>query len=192
MSQQSEVSSLIHEANRLRFESPQEARRLYTQAIELAHQDNLWRELIHALKGRGQIERDLNNNKAAVGLYEQAAALCREAGDPLLLAHTVRHVGDIHQDIKHDDLAAACYVEALAIYRAEPNTAPLDLANAVRPFALLKENAGEIEEAKRLWAEARDLYAASNIPQGVAECSRRLRRLESKPTPHPIRLEQEH
>lgn len=174
---QAEVLSLMRDANRLRFERPQEAHRLYAEAVELSRRAHLQRELIQALKGLGQIERDLNNDEAALELYEQALVLCRDADDPLLLAHTVRHVGDIHQDIKRDDLAAPCYAEALAIYRGEPETTPLDLANAVRPFALLKENAGEKEEAKRLWAEARDLYAASNIQQGVAECSRHLQRL---------------
>ncbi len=89
----------------------------------------------------------------------------------------MRHLGDIHRDAGRDDLAALCYEEALSIYRAQGETVPLDLANTVRPFVLLKEKAGELEQARRLWSEARDLYAACNVPQGVAECSRRLSHL---------------
>lgn len=175
-----DVVELLREANRLRFERPHDAHRLYAEALERSRQAGMKRELIRALKGLGQIERDLDNGAAALALYEEAAALCRKEGDALMLAHTVRHLGDIHQEGGRDDLAEPCYNEALSIYRRENETLPLDLANTIRPFALLKENAGEVEEAKRLWAEARDLYAVANVAQGVAESSRRLARLESQ------------
>jgi hypothetical protein len=45
------------------------------------------------------------------------------------------------------------------------------LANAIRPLAILKERAGEVEEAIHLWRQARDLYAAVNVQAGVAESS---------------------
>ena len=174
-----DINELMSEARGLRFKNPEAAHRVYANAVERCREAQLHRELIEALKGLGQIERDLSNPRVALPLYKEAVALCREQEDALLLAHTVRHVGDIHQDLERDELAASCYEEALVIYRANKETQPLDLANTIRPFALLKENAGETEEAKRLWAEARDLYAASNIKEGVAECSRRLTRLEN-------------
>src|ERR1051325_4547503 len=173
-----EIVALLQRANRLRFENPAQARRLYTEAIEAGRRSGSTRELIQALKGLGQVERDENNPNSALLLYEEALTLCRAAGDALLLAHTVRHVGDIHQDMEREDLAEPCYREALEIYRSNQRTDPLDLANAIRPFALLKQNAGEKEQAKDLWAEARDLYSTSGVPQGVAECARRLRLLE--------------
>jgi len=173
------VVELMQEANRVRFERPLEAHRLYADAVERCRQNGPRCELIKALKGLGQIERDLNNSEAALLHYEEAVALCREEGDALLLAHTVRHVGDIHQDAGRDDLAEPCYVEALSIYRNNTETSPLDLANTIRPFALLKENTGQVDEARRLWAEAKDLYTTSNVPEGVVECSRRLRLLPS-------------
>ena len=175
-----ELLELMREANRLRFERPHDAHRLYAEAIERCRQAGMKRELIRALKGLGQIERDLDNGAAALTLYEEAVALCRQEGDALMLAHTVRHVGDILQEGGRDDLAEPCYYEALSVYRCDNETPPLDLANAIRPFTLLKENAGEVEAAKRLWAEARDLYAVANVAQGVAESSRRLARLESQ------------
>ena len=172
---------LLSEANRARLEDrPADAHRDYAAAVALCRQSGARSELIRALKGLGQIERDLGHGDAALPLYEEAVAICRGEGDPLLLAHTVRHVGDIHRDAGRFELAEPCYVEALTIYRNDEHTEPLDLANAIRPLAILKDNAGEVEEAMQLCAEARDLYAAANVPEGVAESSRRLTRLEAR------------
>ena len=171
-------AELMRKANTLRFEHPAEARRLYGEAAEQARQHGSCQQLIQALKGLGQIARDLRANDLALRLYEEAVALCRKENQALLLAHTIRHVGDLHQDMKRDDLAAPCYEEALEIYRSHAETRTLDLANAVRPFALLKEHAGAIDEAKQLWTEARDLYASANVQAGVKECSRHLSILE--------------
>lgn len=85
--------------------------------------------------------------------------------------------GDILWEEGRLDLAEPCYHEALQIYRAGRRTPPLDLANAIRGLAILKEDTGVTEEAKRLWAEARSLYAAVDIKEGVAESSARLARL---------------
>lgn len=174
-----EAVRLMRKANRARLEDrPADAHRDFAAAVMLCRRSGARRELVRALKGLGQIERDLDHGGAALPLYEEAVAICREESDALLLAHTVRHVGDIHQDAGHAGLAEPCYVEAITIYRNDQQTEPLDLANAIRPLALLKDDAGEIEEAKRLWAEARDLYAAANVREGVAESSRRLARLD--------------
>jgi len=56
-------------------------------------------------------------------------------------------------------------------------TAPLELANTIRPFAILKERAAEAGQAVLLWREARDLYLAVNVQEGVAECSEHLTKL---------------
>ena len=105
--------------------------------------------------------------------YRIAVAACRK-GDPLRLAHTVRHLGDAYRQARQDHLAEPCYVEALETYRQHPNEQPLDLANALRGFALLKENQGSIEAAQPLWTEAHDLYASTNVSAGVAESAARL------------------
>ena len=168
---------LMSEANRLRFEDPHEAHRLYADAVAQARELGLRLELIQALKGLGQIDRDLNRGDAALSLYEEAVALCREEHDPMLLAHTIRHLADILQAAGRNALAEPCYDEALSIYRNHHETPALDLANAIRPLALLKESQHDYETAKRLFVEARDLYASCNIAEGVAEMSRRAARL---------------
>ncbi len=63
---------------------------------------------------------------------------------------------------------------SIGVTRKPPS---LDLANAIRPLAILKDDAGEVEDAKRLWEEARDLYAAADVREGVAESVARLARL---------------
>jgi tetratricopeptide (TPR) repeat protein len=170
--------TLIERANKARREHRlADAHRDFVEAVALCRHKDTQRELVQALKGLGQVLRDLGHAEAARPLYEEAVALCRRNDDPLALAHTIRHLGDIHRDTGRPDLAEPCYDEALALYRSTERTAPLDLANAIRPLAILKEGAGEIEEARLLWQEARDLYAAVKAEQGVRECSARLERL---------------
>ena len=73
--------------------------------------------------------------------------------------------------------ARPCYEEALTIYREHSETSALNLANAIRGFALLKSDAGETEQAKSLWQEARTLYIAAAVPPGVQESDAQIERL---------------
>jgi tetratricopeptide (TPR) repeat protein len=172
---------LANEASQSRRENRvSDAKRQWAEAVELSRQSGNKKELIQALKGSGQIERDMGNNGAALPFYQKAVALCREQDDPLSLAHTVRHLGDVYRSAGQLELAEPCYREALSIYRSHTQTAPLDLANALRPMAILKEQTGEPEAAKPLWEEARQLYASVNVPEGVAESSKRLAQLAGK------------
>ena len=66
---------------------------------------------------------------------------------------------------------------SLQIYRALPEVAPLDMANALRASALLKEKIGQRDEAAALWREARTLYETAGIAAGAEEASRRLESL---------------
>lgn len=153
-----------------------DARREFGAALDLARRSGSKQLQVPALKGLAQIERDAGNAAAAVPLYEDAVSDCRAIGDRLLLAHTVRHLGDAHQDLDQLVQAENCYREALSLYRAgDPR--PLDLANAVRSYALLKERTGEQAEARELWTEARRLYASVNASGGVEESTSHLQEL---------------
>ena len=160
-----------------------DALREFSEAVALCRQGGTPRDLIEALKGLGQIERDMGRGDAALPLYVAAVKLCRKESDALLLAHTVRHLGDIHQDAGRFDDAEPCYREALAIYRSETATGKLDLANALRPFAILQEQRANKDEAIRLWSEARDLYDAVGVREGVEEATRRLAYLSARSAP---------
>ena len=70
-----------------------------------------------------------------------------------------------------------CYHEALTLYRRNERTAALDLANAIRPLAMLQEQKGEVKQARSLWAEAKELYAAADVDAGVGESSRHIANL---------------
>jgi tetratricopeptide (TPR) repeat protein len=173
---------LLREATRARRENRHaDAKHTIVEAVDICRKTENRSDLAKALTGLGQIERDLHNNEAALGHYKEALAIYRAEGDALRIAHTVRHVGDIHQHEGHRELAEPCYREALKIYRSQERTPPLDLANAIRGLAILTFDAGEAEEAKTLWLEARDLYAGVNVAAGVAESIRRLALLERGP-----------
>ncbi|MBI3450238.1 MAG: tetratricopeptide repeat protein [Acidobacteria bacterium] len=113
--------------------------------------------------------------------FAEAVALCRVEGSPLRLAHTIRHLGDVHREAGRADLAEPCYREALEIYRRHPEAPPLDLANALRPFALLEEARGGNDPARAMWEEARGLYAAVGVAAGVKECEEHLAKLGGNP-----------
>jgi tetratricopeptide (TPR) repeat protein len=178
----SDVSDdLTRHASRARREHrPGDAKRDLVEAVDLCRRAGTRIELAKALTGLGQIERDLHEIDAARGHYEEAVAIYREEGDALKLAHTIRHLGDILRHEEQRELAESCYREALDLYRAHAQTPPLDLANAIRGWAILKGDAGEVREARLLWEEARGLYSAVKVEAGVAESSRRLALLERR------------
>ena len=127
-----------------------------------------------ALAVRAKAERDAGRSEAAIALYGQAAEIARRDGDVLALAHRLRHIGDIHLGAGRIDQAAPFYDEALALYRSRQDAKPLDLANALRPMALLCEARKEPEAARLCWTEARALYEQTGVAAGVAECTRHL------------------
>jgi len=128
----------------------------------------------HVLRELGELARNQHDPDTAQVQYEQAVALLRNSDDRLKLAHTIRHLGDIHAGRHHWYQADRCFVEALEIYRSHPSPGLLDFANAIRAYAALKAEIGQRNEARALWAEARELYEAEGIAAGVEECSRRL------------------
>jgi len=117
---------------------------------------------------------------ASIGSYayvlkcKLAVATSRNVGDPLKVAHAVRHLGDAYYYAGRAAQAEACYAEALSIYRGNEQRQLLDLANAIRSFAVLKDYVGWPAEAKGLWQEAHDLYLGVNVPAGIAESAARL------------------
>ncbi len=147
------------------------------EAVAICREVGAQHELVHALRKLGHVEQEMGRHDATRALYEEAVSISRRQGDPLLLAHSVRHLGDIHRRLGRVEAAEACYDEALTLYRNHEQPPTLDFANAIGPMAMLKEKAGAVDEARKLWQEARDLYAEIDLQEGVAECSRHLARL---------------
>ena len=123
------------------------------------------------------VDRSLRDLETSQKHYRQASEIYRSLDNLLNTAHTVRHAGDILREQKKPDLAARLYTESLEIYRSHKDTTPLDLANAIRGFALLKEEAGDCQEALSLWHEARGLYELAGIEPGVSESDAQIRSL---------------
>jgi len=163
-------TSLLHQGYEARFDHRlPEARDLFTRALAKARASHHTEHLVQSLIALGKTERDLKNLGAAHLYYQEAAALYRKLDDPLKLAHTIRHLGDILQDQGLFHLAEPHYVEALALYRAHPEAPPLDLANAIRGYAVLKTQTFQKKEALALWHRARDLYHGLDLAEGAAE-----------------------
>jgi tetratricopeptide (TPR) repeat protein len=146
-----------------------DARKYFAEAVERCRKVNDRLLLAQALSGLGQIERDLGNAAAALKHYGAAVDLRRTQDDPLLLAHGLRHVADILREQRQPAIAAPCYEEAIELYRNQEKAPALDLANAIRGYALLKADIGDPEEATFLWHEAMALYAEAGVQAGVAE-----------------------
>jgi tetratricopeptide (TPR) repeat protein len=146
-----------------------EARNCFSRALHLcgASDDKLHSAQAHA--GLGQIERDRKNTGAALKHYQLAVELYRKQDAPLALAHTIRHVADILLEEGNLEPAQRHYEEALAIYCAHEETPALDLANALRGYALLTEKSGKTEEATMLWQRTQALYEQLGIEAGVKE-----------------------
>jgi len=113
-------------------------------------------------------------NLAYVLKYKVAVARARRSDDRLRLAHSVRHLGDAYYYARRPALAEPCYLEALSIYRRDNQTRPLDLANSIRSFAVLKHESGATKEAQHLWQEAHHLFQSLKMPAGIAESAARL------------------
>ena len=123
------------------------------------------------LRALGEATRRKDSDASRTN-YEEAVRLLRGCDNPQLLAHTIRHLGDVYFENGDLELSGPCFTEALSIYRSV-NTPRLDLANAIRSQALYKTHIGHVEEARLLWAEARDLYDLEGIEAGVIECAKR-------------------
>lgn len=135
------------------------------------------RDLVTTLAGMAQLHRDAGDAASALPLFDEAVTHCQQLRDPHLLAQALRHLGEVHLELRGFDRAQQHLQDALNLYRTQPGTPPLDLANAVRPLAVCLERQGADDEARALWAEARDLYDTLGIPEGVAECAAAVARL---------------
>jgi tetratricopeptide (TPR) repeat protein len=165
-----------------------DARAAFAEAADSARRSRVLKDLATALAQQAQIERDVGFLDKALAFQLEALAIARGLNEPQSLAHTLRHAGDILQAAKRHADADPYYREMLDLYRAAPDTAPLEMANAVRSVALHAQHRGQKREARLLWQEARERYAALDalflslgIPDnpGVKEADKRLAALEA-------------
>src|SRR5215469_4084539 len=96
---------------------------------------------------QGRQARNEGNFPLARAYYAEAAKIYRDQSDSLAYAHTIRHIADIYCQESKPAEAKPLYEESLELYRSNLNTKLLDLANTVRPYALLNEGQGNLELA---------------------------------------------
>lgn len=128
----------------------------------------------------GRQARNQGNLASARSRYAEAANIYRDQNDLLAYAHTIRHLADIYQQESNSEKAKPLYEEAIGLYRSNLNTKILDLANALRSYALLTEAQRSPELARKLWDEAKQLYSSIRVEPGVSECDEHLRRLQQR------------
>jgi len=150
------------------------------EAVAVCRREGHQRELVTALGKLGHVELDMTNIDAALAAYEEAVGISEDLGDLQLIAHTVRHLGDVHRHGNRLQEAEGCYERALEIYTGFANPHPCEHANAIRPTAIIKEELGHDDKARKLWEQARELYGKGGVQERVDECSERLAGLESK------------
>jgi tetratricopeptide (TPR) repeat protein len=127
---------------------------------------------------KGREARKQGQSAAARAHYAEAARIYRDQNELLAYAHTTRHIADIYQEESNPVAATPLYKECLEVYRGNLGTKILDLANAIRPYALLSEGEGNMELARELWEEARQLYNSIRVTPGVAECEAHIGKLD--------------
>lgn len=134
--------------------------------------------MILALSVVAQVDQDAGRVDAATQRYAEAAELSRQPPVSPRLPHVLRHLGLLQLRSRNLLAAISCCEEALAIRRADADTPPLELANTLRPLALVREAEGRSREAAELWREAERLYADAGVESGVEECRRRVADLD--------------
>jgi tetratricopeptide (TPR) repeat protein len=135
--------------------------------------------LIVALSVMAQVDQDAGRLDVATQRYAQAAEFCRRPPPSPRLAHVLRHLGMLQFRARNLLAAISCCEEAVELRRGEEGCPPLELANTLRPLALIREAEGRDSEAAALWEEASSLYAAAGVESGVRESQARLAALAS-------------
>ena len=126
---------------------------------------------------QGRSARAKGDLETARARYSEAAEIYRRDANRLAYAHTIRHIADMYLDESRFELARPLYEEALEIYRSHHESRILDLANTIRPYAILNEAVGKSDLTRNLWEEAKVLYASVRVDEGVTECEAHLRNL---------------
>jgi hypothetical protein len=157
---------------------PVESRAAFFEAVRQASLESDRPSLAEAFCGLAQAERDIGALGPASHQYANAILLYREIGPPARLAYALRHEADVLREMGQPADAEPLYLEAESIYRQLGGQATLDLANTLRGLALVNESTGNLEESRKLWNEARKLYADCNVDAGVSECDKRLSQLK--------------
>ena len=152
----------------------EDARNLFQKALEEGDVLELRAALCEEL---AYVERSLRHLETSKEHYLRSSEIYSTLANPLKTAHTMRHAADILREQRESEQADILYSKAIEIYRGAETAPPLDLGNAIRGFALLKEDTGDRAQALRLWQEAAVLYRLVGIEAGISESAARIKSL---------------
>jgi tetratricopeptide (TPR) repeat protein len=173
------LKSLFNLATAARNEGhDDEAERLYKEAAEAARaQDTVGRA--EALIGAGQVRRHRGDQAGASMYLSEAITLLRNelATQPecitSTLAYALTHAAELRSELGESAVAGTQIEEAVRLYRAIEPLPTLDLANALRVFAMNNER-----EALAAWTEAQTLYKTISLTAGIDEAQKHLEHLQ--------------
>ena len=116
-----------------------------------------------------QIAADQEQWELAAEYGWKAIEYYKNDGDTNKTAHALRHQADVMRKLDCGIEAHALYQKAVDIYRKDENTSTLDMANALRGYALNLIDMGQKEKARQIWEETAELYAQIGLIDGVEE-----------------------
>ena len=180
MTGKAKINSLLDEAwNQRRAQNLKEAHRLTEQAQNLCKKGefNLLGRIFHIYM---QLELDQHNLDKALAYGKKSSEFYKENNDLDKVAHSTRHIADLQRKLGKINDSLQSYTEAITIYKTNAEVNTLDLANALRGYALALAKNNKIDEAISAWEEAREIYEANNIQEGIDEASSELKSLKHK------------
>lgn len=124
-----------------------------------------------ALKQLGDIEAECKHWQSAEVAYVEAVVLARTHASPTDLARILNHLGALYYVTTDFASAWECQQEAVALYEADDSVSLVDLANAVRGFAMTATATRSKRVARALWQLALTLYQDSDITELVNDCA---------------------
>lgn len=150
---------------------------LVDQAIQLAPDDD------YANRGRAfhilaQFEADQDEYKTALNYYQQSLAFYEKTPFKDKVAHSLRHVADTFYSLNEIEEARSRYENVLEIYSAQEETNDVDMANALRGYALVLEKQDEKAAAVKEWSTILTIYEKYNLKSGITEAKSKIDQLE--------------
>lgn len=180
MSNDSDIQKLLEDAwVRRRENNYKEAETLVTKAKELCKEDDFifLGRIYHVTM---QFEYDRKNYTKALQLCQESLSYYKKSKDLNKIAHSTRHIADLEYHLGNYDNSEEFYKASLKLYRENKNTNSLDMANALRGYAILLEKNKKGLEAIQIWTGAKQYYEASNIKAGINEANKKIKLLQTK------------
>jgi len=157
---------------------PEEARRLYGEALELYQSEQNGLGQANTLRPLGDLEGRLGHPEEARRLYGEALELYQSEQNGLGQANTLQSLGDLEGRLGHPEEARRLYGEALELFRRERDG--LGQANTLKSLGDLEKRLGHLEKARRLYGEALELFQREQDGLGQAITLKSLGDLEGQ------------